>query len=81
LCKAADVLVEHGARSVRAYCTHAILSGSAFDHLDKSKIEKLFISDTVLENVNHPKIEVVSCATLLASAIENTMSNKSFSQL
>src|SRR5688572_19909259 len=37
LCKAADVLIENGARSVKAYCTHAILSGSAFDNLNHSK--------------------------------------------
>lgn len=81
LCKAADLLVEHGALSVRAYCTHGVLSGTALDTLSKSKIEKLFISDTVMEIVDHPKVEVVSCSPVLASAIENIISNKSLSQL
>ncbi len=81
LCKAADLLMEHGALSVKAYCTHGILSGAALATLSQSKIEKLFIADTVMENVDHPKIEVVSCAPVLATAIENIISNKSLSQL
>ncbi|CAN5475023.1 ribose-phosphate pyrophosphokinase [soil metagenome] len=81
LCKAADLLIEHGARSVRAYCTHGVLSEPALENLAKSRIEKLFISDTVLEIVDHPKIEIVSCAPVLATAIENIISNKSLSQL
>jgi ribose-phosphate pyrophosphokinase len=81
LCKAADLLVEYGALSVKAYCTHGILSGAALANLSQSKIEKLFIADTVMEKVDHPKIEVVSCAPVLATAIENIISNKSLSQL
>ncbi len=81
LCKAADLLMEHGALSVKAYCTHGILSGAALANLSQSKIEKLFIADTVMEKVDHPKIEVVSCAPVLATAIENIISNKSLSQL
>ena len=81
LCKAADLLMEHGALSVKAYCTHGVLSGAALDNLSQSKIDKLIISDTVLEAVDHPKIEILSCATVLATAIENIISNKSLSQL
>jgi ribose-phosphate pyrophosphokinase len=81
LCKAADLLIEHGAKSVRAYCTHGVLSGHALENLSNSKIEKLLIADTVQENVSHPKIEVVSCAGVLATAIENIVTNKSLSNL
>lgn len=81
LCKAADLLMEHGALSVKAYCTHGVLSGAALANLSQSKIEKLFIADTVVEKVDHPKIEVVSCASVLAAAIENVVSNKSMSEL
>jgi ribose-phosphate pyrophosphokinase len=81
LCKAADLLMEHGALSVKAYCTHGVLSGAALTNLSQSKIGKLFIADTVIEKVDHPKIEVVSCAPVLATAIENIISNKSLSQL
>jgi ribose-phosphate pyrophosphokinase len=81
LCKAADQLMEHGAKSVRAYCTHGVLSGPALENLSNCKIEKLFIADTVMEEIHHPKIEIVSCAHVLATAIENIISNKSLSQL
>jgi ribose-phosphate pyrophosphokinase len=81
LCKAADLLMEHGALSVKAYCTHGILSGGALENLSNSKIEKLFIADTVIDKMDHPKIEIVSCAPVLATAIENIISNKSLSQL
>ena len=81
LCKAADLLVEHGALSVKAYCTHGVLSGAALENLSNSKIEKLLISDTVIETVEHPKIEIVSCAGVLATALEHIINNKSLSQL
>lgn len=81
LCKAADLLMAEGARSVRAYCTHGVLSGNALENLEASKIETLFIADTVLEHVLHPKVSVVSCASLLATAIENVVANKSLGQL
>ncbi|MFD0998030.1 ribose-phosphate diphosphokinase [Ohtaekwangia kribbensis] len=81
LCKAADLLMEHGAESVCAYCTHGILSGSALKNLEQSRIEKLYISDTVVEELDHPKIEIVSCAELLAKAMENLINNKSLSQI
>jgi len=81
LCAAADLLISRGAKSVKAYCTHGVLSGKAIENIQNSKIEKLYISDTVIENVDHPKIEVVSCAPILASAIENVTQNKSLSQI
>ncbi len=81
LCKAADLLMDHGARSVRAYCTHGILSGPALDIISKSRIEKLYISDTVIEELNHEKVEIVTCAELLARAMEHLVNNKSFKQI
>jgi ribose-phosphate pyrophosphokinase len=79
LCKAADLLMESGAKSVCAYCTHGILSGSALDNLEQSKIQKLYISDSVIEYVDHPKVELVTCSDLLARAIEFLVNNKSLS--
>jgi len=81
LCAAANLLVNEGALSVRAYCTHGILSGDAFDTIAKSALEKLYISDTVLSTVHHPKIEFVTCADLLASAIRQLVSNRSLSEI
>lgn len=79
LCKAADLLMDSGAKSVCAYCTHGVLSGGALENLQRSRIRKLYISDTVVEHVDHPKVELVSCAELMAKAIELLISNKSLS--
>jgi phosphoribosylpyrophosphate synthetase len=49
--------------------------------IQNSSLEKLFISDTVIETIDHPKIEILSCATLLAKAIENLNNNQSLSSV
>jgi ribose-phosphate pyrophosphokinase len=76
LCKAADILITSGAESVRAYCTHGVLSGSALETISASRLEKLYIADTVVEELNHSKIEIVSCAYLLAHAMQHLINNK-----
>lgn len=81
LCSAANLLIEQGALSVRAYCTHGVLSGSALATIQNSSLEKLYISDTVLEKIDHPKIEIISCGELLAKAIEHLNNNESLSTL
>jgi len=81
LCKAADLLVDEGALSVRAYCTHGVLSGDALVTIQKSKLENICISDTVRDALDDSKIRIVSCAPLLARAIENLVNNRSLSQL
>jgi ribose-phosphate pyrophosphokinase len=77
LCKAAEVLISSGAKSVRAYCTHGVLSGAALETIQASKLEKLYIADTVVEELSHPRIEIVSCANLLAQAMQHLLNNKS----
>src|SRR5690606_28788313 len=47
LTKAADMLMEQGALSVRAYCTHGVLSGKAMERITNSKLEELVITDTI----------------------------------
>jgi ribose-phosphate pyrophosphokinase len=79
LCTAANVLMGQGAASVRAYCTHGILSGDALINITNSSLEKLCITDTVIESVDNPKIGIVSCAELLAKAIQNLVSSQSLS--
>jgi ribose-phosphate pyrophosphokinase len=81
LCAAANVLIGQGAKSVRAYCTHGLLSGDALNNIANSSLEKLCITDTVVESVDHPKIGIVSCSELLARAIQNLMSRQSLSSL
>ncbi len=81
LCAAANLLSSHGAMSVRAYCTHGILSSDAFKTISASAFEKLYISDSVLSTVQHPKIEIVTCADLLANAVRQLVSNGSLSEI
>ncbi|MFZ6013609.1 MAG: ribose-phosphate diphosphokinase, partial [Bacteroidota bacterium] len=81
LCKAADLLIKEGAASVQAYCTHGVLSGNAIDNIQKSHLKHICISDTVRDDLTDHKIKIVSCAPLLAKAIENLINNKSLSQL
>lgn len=75
LCNAAELLLERGAKSVRAYCTHGILSGNALETIQNGKLEKLFIADTVVEILDHPKIEIVTCASVLANAMQHFINN------
>jgi ribose-phosphate pyrophosphokinase len=81
LCKAADLLVDEGAASVQAYCTHGVLSGNALQNIRQSKIKHICISDTVTDEISDSKVKIVSCSPLLAKAIKHLADNKSLSQL
>ncbi|MEJ1238213.1 ribose-phosphate diphosphokinase [Chryseolinea sp. T2] len=81
LCAAANILMEQGALSVRAYCTHGLLSGDAINTIAQSSLVKLCITDTVVEAIDHPKIGIVSCSELLARAIQNLISSQSLSSM
>ncbi len=79
LTKAADLMTERGAKSVRAICTHALLSGNAYENIEKSKLKELIVTDTIpLKKVSN-KIKVVSCAPLFADVMRNVQSLKSIS--
>jgi ribose-phosphate pyrophosphokinase len=77
LTKAADLMMERGALSVRAICTHAILSGSAYDKLDNSKLEELIVTDSIPLRQPHEKIRVLTCANLFADVMIRVNENKS----
>ena len=79
LTKAADLMMENGATSVRAYCTHGILSGSAYERLDDSKLEELVITNTIPKTHKSIKVKEVSVADLFASTISSGLSNQSIS--
>jgi ribose-phosphate pyrophosphokinase len=83
LCKAADALIEKGARSVRAICTHPVLSGKAYENIANSKLSELIVCDTIpiRTDVNESKIKVLSTAKLFARAIRNTVEHKSIAAL
>ena len=79
LTKAADLMMERGALSVRAICTHPILSGSAYDRIQDSKLEELIVTDSIPLSQESPKIKVLSCANLFAEVMQNVHYNKSIS--
>jgi ribose-phosphate pyrophosphokinase len=81
LCKAADALMEGGAKRVRAICTHPVLSGNAQKNIEKSKIEELLVCDTIPLRFNSPKIKVLSSAKLFSRAIRNAHEHRSISAL
>ena len=77
LTKAADLMVERGAKSVRAICTHALLSGNAIEKIEKSKITELIVTDSIPQKKNSEKIKVLTCSKLFADVMINVNSNKS----
>jgi ribose-phosphate pyrophosphokinase len=81
LCKAAQALMEKGANSVRALCTHAVLSGKAYDNIEASVISELIVTDTIPLKKQCAKIKVLSTAKLFARAIRNTHEHRSISAL
>ena len=81
LCKAADALIQKGAKSVRAICTHPVLSGKAYENIEASQLSELIVTDTLPLKHNSPKIKVLSSAKLFAHAIRNTHEHRSISAL
>lgn len=76
---AADLMIERGAKSVRAICTHPVLSGKAYERIESSKLEELIITDTIPLKKDLSKIKVVSCAPLFADVMHKVHGNKSIS--
>ncbi|RCW93362.1 ribose-phosphate pyrophosphokinase [Winogradskyella arenosi] len=79
LTKAADLMMERGALSVRAICTHPILSGNAYEKLENSKLEELIVTNSIPLKQESKKLRVLSCADLFAEVMQNVHSNKSIS--
>ena len=79
LTAAADLMMDRGALSVRAICTHPILSGNAYERLEKSKLQELIVTDSIPLKQKSDKIKVISCADLFAEVMHNVHYNKSIS--
>ncbi|GAA0735945.1 MULTISPECIES: ribose-phosphate pyrophosphokinase [Flavobacteriaceae] len=79
LTKAADLMMERGAKSVRAICTHPILSGSAYEKIENSKLEELIVTDSIPSKQACEKVRILSCAELFADVMQNVHYNKSIS--
>lgn len=81
LTKSAKMLMERGARSVRAVCTHPVLSGSAYETVEKSVLKELIVCDTIPLKKSSEKIKVLSVAPLFAAAIRSVSDHSSISSL
>ena len=79
LTKAADIMVEKGANSVRAICTHAILSGDAYNRIEKSALTELIVTDSVPLKQKSDKIKVISVADLFSKVIYKVHNYESIS--
>ena len=79
LTKAADIMMDRGACSVRAMVTHPILSGQAYERIEKSGLKELITTDSIALKNSSDKIKVLSCAPLMADAIKLIEDNASIS--
>jgi ribose-phosphate pyrophosphokinase len=80
LTKAADLFMDRGAKSVRAFCTHAVLSGPAYDRFESSNITELIVTDTIPLKKQSDKIRVVSVSALFGDIIKKLVQNESISK-
>jgi ribose-phosphate pyrophosphokinase len=79
LTKAADMMLDRGALSVRAICTHPVLSGKAYENIENSRIVELIVTDTIPLRQKSPKIKVLSVAQLFADVLHKVTSYESIS--
>ena len=79
LTRAADLMMERGAVSVRAVTTHGLLSGDAYEKIEKSKLTELIVTDSIPVDKDKSKIKILSCADLFADVMHRVHHNTSIS--
>lgn len=79
LTKAADLMMERGAISVRAITTHGLLSANAYEKIENSKLKELIITDSIPVEIMSDKVRVLSCANLFADVMDRVHNNNSIS--
>lgn len=79
LCKAADILMSNGAKSVRAMASHGVFSGKAYENINNSQLLEVIVTDTIPVKDLSPKIKVLSCASLFADVMKMVHEHKSIS--
>ena len=79
LAKAADLMMERGALSVRAITTHGLLSGNAYEKIENSQLLELIITDSIPAETKSDKVKVLSCAPLFADVMHRVHHNTSIS--
>ncbi len=77
LTKAADLMIERGALSVRAITTHGLLSGGAYEKIEKSQLMELIVTDSIPIAPKSQKVKVLSCADLFADVMHRVHNNTS----
>ncbi|QCK14730.1 ribose-phosphate pyrophosphokinase [Mangrovivirga cuniculi] len=81
ICKAASILKEKGAKSVRAVITHPVLSGKAYENIENSVLEEMVVTDTIPLKKESEKIKVLTVSDLFAKAIRKIHDHESISSL
>jgi ribose-phosphate pyrophosphokinase len=81
ICKAAEIIMEKGAKSVRGVCTHPILSGRAYENIENSVLTELVVTDTIPSRRESSKVKVLTVAQLFAEAIKRVHGHESISSL
>ena len=81
LTKAASLMMENGAKSVRALCTHAVLSGPAYERIEESELTEIVLTDTIPLDMtkNTDKIKVLSTSDMIAKTLSCLVNHKSIS--
>lgn len=77
--KAAQMMCENGARSVRAVCTHPVFSGKAYEKISNSVFDEVLVTDTIPLKEDCPKVKVLSGAKLFADVIRRVHNHESIS--
>ena len=73
-------MMEHGAKSVRAVCTHSVLSGPAHERIENSVLKELVVTDTIPLARENSKVKVLSVSGLFGTVIENLLNQQSISK-
>ncbi len=80
ICKAAKLMMDNGAKSVRALCTHPLLSNEAYDNINKSMLTEVIVSDTIpVKRGESEKIKIISVDKMIAKAMKRIIDGKSLS--
>lgn len=77
--KAADLMIENGARSVRAIASHCVMSGPASQRVQDSKLEEIVFTDSIPYDNSCPKVKQLTVADMFAETIRRLMNNESIS--
>jgi ribose-phosphate pyrophosphokinase len=82
LVKAADMILDAGAESVRAICTHPVFSGEAYERIQNSRLKEIIVTDSIPLKEGRPKdkIRVISTAKLFSEVLTNLIANQSISE-